>query len=345
MKKSIEKTGGYLSKEGYAQLNLHDHISEDEIGKLPKILAIALHLGFYAISIVERQTDDKLPDGYRFDKTEKYLRNTPFNVRKIKLGNKKLSHIYRIGLKDDFLKDNPKWSYLKNREVRFLRGKEYEQNLHLLAFGDIPKTKSESIDEILDSCIKSGCVITLPHAMSETSGGLGYEFAKKVTKQYPKHALSLEINGNAPKRHNEMVKKIAEMMNLPLTAGQDLHLDWGENHEYWYGLLPVTGLNEKFITSEDVLINLKQAMIAHRKGDETAFRVYNFFKSVPLSATILIHILRYFQGEEKVASMTYKKLMDGVYFRNFKRGITGIADKNYIDKKYQELQRIFLQSG
>ena len=114
----------------------------------------------------------------------------------------------------------------------------------------------------------------------------------------------------------------------------------GENHEYFYGLLPVTGLCEKYITSDDVLENLKQAMKAHRQGDKTAFKVFNFYKSVPLGATVLIHILRYFQGEDKVAGMTYKKLIDGVYFRNFKRGITGMADKNYIDKKYQEFSNL-----
>ena len=75
MSKQIKNTGEYLAKDGYAQLNLHDHISEDEIDKLPKILAIALHFGFYAISIVERQTDDKITDGYKFNKMEKYLKN------------------------------------------------------------------------------------------------------------------------------------------------------------------------------------------------------------------------------------------------------------------------------
>ncbi|MHA1435540.1 MAG: hypothetical protein ACTSO7_16985, partial [Candidatus Heimdallarchaeota archaeon] len=256
MSEGHTKTGKYLIKDGYARLNLHDHINEYEIDKLPRILALALHLGFYAISIVERQTDDNLASSYKFSKLADYLEISPFYVRNVKIDNKKLDYLVNIGLKDSFLDNNPKWNYLKNREVKFLRGKEFEGKLHLLAFGPIPAISSESIDVIMDSCMQSGCAIVLPHALSETSGGLVYEFARRPTKKYLGCALGLEINGNAPKRHNELVLKLAKMLNLPLTAGQDLHLDWGENHELWYGTLPVTGLNENCIINEDTLSNL-----------------------------------------------------------------------------------------
>jgi hypothetical protein len=337
MSNNSTNTSSYLTKDDYVQLNLHDHINEDEIHKLPKILAIALHYGFYAVSIVERQTDDNLPNAYRFNKLAKYLKNSPFYIRDVVIDSKKLDYLVSIGLEESFLNKNPKWNYLKGREIKFLRGKEYELNRHLLAYGSIPVINSEVADVILESCIKSNCVITLPHAMSISSGGLGFRFILQAAKKYPNFALSLEINGNAPEKHDELVQKIAKILNLPLTAGQDLHLDWGKKHEHWYCSLPVTGLHKKYLNSEDVLENLRQAMISHRNGDHTAFKVFNLHEDVPLGASAWIHILRYFK-DKKAIPMTLDKLFKGIYFKNFKRGIKSKADNNFIYKKFNELK-------